>query len=526
MEHIPSKRLREYWNEFWLSKHHVYLPWSSLIGGKESTAMFTIAGMQQLIPYLSGKEHPLGKRLFNIQKCIRTVDIDEVGDTGHLTFFEMMGNRSLGDYFKKEAVQWSREFLVDVLHFDPKKLAVTVFEGNDDAPRDEETAEYRKQVGMSEDKIAYMSADNNRWSPGPVWPCGPDTEIFYRIGDTEYPPTSSNPKTDEEHWLEIRNNVFMQFYRDDTWSLTQLKNKNVDTGMWFERMAMVLQWKKTVFDTDIFINLIALIENALDITYVWHERRCRIIVDHIRTAFFLIAHDIVPSNEWRWYVLRRLIRRMYYNFMLLRSQADSLFEPFITDIVTFVDSLMEANANTKYITTVLIKEVRQFQKTIMHGQKLLDEVVASTTAGSVSGKDIFKLYDTFGFPLELTKEIVEEKWLQLDIAGFEKEMEEQQARSRAGSKDMFKQGVDWATYTQGIPQTIFIGYETLQGQDMQLLKDFEVNGQRVLIFDRTPFYAESGGQVGDTWTIVLDSGETVTVTLVQKYNWIFLHFVQ
>ncbi len=525
MENISSKLLRQHWNTFRLSKQHISLPESSLIGGKESTAMFTIAGMQQLIPYLSWKEHPLGKRLFNIQKCIRTVDIDEVGDASHLTFFEMMGNRSLGDYFKKESVQRSREFLVEVLRFDPKKLAVTVFEWDEHAPRDDETAWYRLEAGIPQDKIAYMWADNNRWSPGPVWPCGPDTEIFYRIGDTEYPPTSSNPKTDEDHWLEIRNNVFMQFYRDDTWSLTPLKNKNVDTWMGLERMAKVLQNTPTVFETDIFAPLVALIETTLNISYTGNERRCRIIVDHIRTAFFLIAHDVIPSNEWRWYVLRRLIRRMYYNFMLLKNLSEQTFESFISTMVTYVEALMEAQVDAKAITLTLIKETRQFQKTIAHGQKLLDELISSTNTKIILWTDIFKLYDTFGFPVELTKEIVEEQWMSLDMIGFEQEMQAQQARSRAWSKDMFKQWIDWATYTQGIPQTIFIGYETLEAVDMNVLKDFEVNGQRVLIFDTTPFYAESGGQMWDRGVLVLPDGSKVNIVQVQKYNGIFLHFV-
>ncbi len=526
MNNIASKQLREHRNRFRIAKQHIYLPESSLIGGKESTAMFTIAGMQQLIPYLSGKEHPLGKKLFNIQKCIRTVDIDEVGDASHLTFFEMMGNRSLGAYFKKEAVQWSREFLVDELWFDPKKLAVTVFEWDKDAPRDDETAGYRKQAGMPEERIAYMWAKNNRWSPGPVWPCGPDTEIFYRVGKELFPPKDSNPKTDEDNRLEIWNNVFMEFYRDDTGHLTKLKNQNVDTGMGFERMVKVLQQKETVFDTDIFAPLIDLIERTLDVKYLGNERRCRIIADHIRTAFFLIAHDIVPSNEGRWYVLRRLIRRMYYNFMLLKPVSEEIFDGFVTTIVTFVDGLMEANADTKNISTVLIKEARQFQKTIANGQKLLDDLIKSSKDKTIWGKDIFKLYDTFWFPLELTKEIVEEKWFALDIAWFEQEMEAQQERSRAGSKDMFKQWIDRASYLQWIPPTMFLWYEKLSADDMKLLKDFDVQWQRILIFEATPFYAESGGQAGDTWIIELDGGEKVNVVQVQKYNWIFLHFVE
>ncbi len=526
MKNISSKELRNLRNEFWLSKQHVYLPESSLIGGKESTAMFTIAWMQQLIPYLSGKEHPLGKRLFNIQKCIRTVDIDEVGDASHLTFFEMMGNRSLGDYFKKEAVQWSREFLVDVLWFDSKKLAVTVFEWDGSALVDSETAWYRKQVGVPEERIAYMWAKNNRWSPGAVWPCWPDTEIFYRVGEEAYPPKWSNPKTDEAHRLEIRNNVFMEFYRDEKGQLTKLKNQNVDTGMGFERMSKVLQEKETIFETDIFLSLISLVERTLDITYEGNERRMRIIVDHVRTAFYLINHAIIPSNEGRWYVLRRLIRRMYYNFILLKPIAESVFDSFITMMVTFVDALMEANADTKNISLILIKEARQFQKTITNGQKLLDDLIAWAKNKTIAWKDIFRLYDTFGFPLELTKEIVEEQWLKLDIKGFDAEMEAQQERSRAWSKEMFKQGIDRWKYLQWIAPTKFLGYDELTSEKVKLLKDFDVQWQRILIFDATPFYAESGGQACDTWIIELDDGKKVNVVQVQKYNWIFLHFVE
>ncbi len=669
MESLSSKQLRDVRIQFRKSKKHIYLPESSLIGGKESTAMFTIAGMQQLIPYLSGKVHPLGKRLFNIQKCIRTVDIDEVGDASHLTFFEMMGNRSLGDYFKKEAVQRSREFLVDELGFDPKKLAVTVFEWDKDAPRDDETVGYRKTAGIPEDKIAYMPAENNRRSPGPVGPCGPDTEIFYRVGKaTKLPSKDSNPKTDEDNRLEVWNNVFMEYYMKSEeevseeikknidkvteiiiweainihkkykdaitekqiqsmlvdklisrglkvekekrikieedgknyWSrfadivvnenifielkktsnqdeikkafrqvrqylnlnnwlaglllnfafdklginrfnnfdwkvfdrilqtskISPLLQKNIDTGMWFERMAKILQEKETVFDTDIFAPLIALIETTLDITYKGNERRCRIIADHIRTAFFLISHDIVPSNEGRWYVLRRLIRRMYYNFMLLKPVAEDVFDAFVTTIVTFVDALMQAKANVKNISATLIKETRQFQKTIAHGQKLLDEIIKWATKKTISWKDIFKLYDTFWFPLELTKEIVEEHWLSLDAKWFEKEMEAQQERSRAWSKDMFKQWIDWASHLQWIPPTVFVGYETLESDGMKLLKDFEIQWQRILVFDKSPFYAESGGQADDTWIIELDDGKEVNVVQVQKYNWIFLHFVE
>lgn len=526
MKNMSSKELRASRNAFRLSKHHVYLPESSLVWGKESTAMFTIAWMQQLIPYLSGKEHPLGKKLFNIQKCIRTVDIDEVGDASHLTCFEMMGNWSLGSYFKQEAVQRSREFLVDVLGFDPAKLAVTVFEGDADAPKDDETAWYWKHVGMPEEKIAYMPAANNRRSPGPVWPCGPDTEIFYRVGTSEFPPQGSTPKTDDDNRLEIWNNVFMEFYRWEDGKLTKLKNQNVDTWMGFERMAKVLQEKNTVFDTDIFVPLLTLIETTLGVHYIWNERRCRIIADHIRTSFFLLLNNILPSNEWRWYVLRRLIRRMCYSVLLLQPLTEKAFDEFIVTIVNLVDTLMDTHADVQNISSLLKKEVLQFQKTIAHGQKLLDELIVWAKNHSISGKDIFKLYDTFGFPLELTKEILEEKGLAIDVDGFQKEMEAQQERSRAWSKDMFKQWIDRANYLQWVAPTQFIWYDTLESTDVSVLKDFDIQWQRILIFDKTPFYAESWWQVGDSWTIVLADGSEVAVYQVQKYNWVFLHFVR
>lgn len=534
MKKLSGKELRAHWKSFRLSKQHIYLPESSLVGGKESTAMFTIAGMQQLIPYLSGKEHPLGKRLFNIQKCVRTVDIDEVGDASHCTFFHMMGNRSLGDYFKKESIQRSREFLVDELWFDPKKLAVTVFEGDKETPRDEETAGYWKAAWMPEDRIAYMPANNNRRSPGPVWPCGPDTEIFYRVGKTKFPPKWSTPKSEENNWLEVWNNVFMEFYRWEDGKLTKLKNQNVDTGMGFERMCKVLQEKETVYDTDLFQPLLDLLTTTLGISYEGNERRCRIVADHIRAAFFLITQDILPSNEGRGYVLRRLIRRMYYNVMLLKPVSEQVFDQFITKIITLVDDIMESHEDIKNINIVLLKEAHQFQKTIAHGQKLLDELIKWSSKKTISGQDIFTLYDTFGFPLELTKEILEEKWLSVDVQWFEKEMEAQQKRSRAWSKDMFKQWIDWASHLQGIPPTTFVGYETLEADGMKLLKDFEVSPagndgagrQRVLVFNQTPFYADGWGQIWDRGVVILDDGTKVNVVQVQKYNWISLHFVE
>lgn len=482
--------------------------------------MFNLAGMQQIIPYLSGKDHPLGKRLFNIQKCVRTNDIDEVGDATHLTMFEMMGNRSLGDYFKKESIQWSREFLASKqrLWLDPNKIAVTVFQWDDNAPRDEESAWYWKNLWVA--KISYLAADDNRRSPWPVWPCGPDTEIFYRVGDHRggpaLPPADSDVWSDPDNWMEIWNNVFMEYYRDDTGILTKLPSQNVDTGMWFERMCLVLQDTTSPYDTDVFQPAIHILEKSLDISYDNHARRMRIIADHCRTALSLIAENLQPSNEGRGYVLRMLIRRMYYNIVLLKNtaDADSLFE----QLVSFFWF-------TEWHKAILVKEIQQFQKTLSNGQKEFEKIIASLNSKQVAWLDVFKLYDTFGFPYELTAELAQEKWLTIDEAWFRTALEEQKTRSRQATKGKFTLDVDRSAHVQGMLATQFVWYDSLTIQQPTLLKDFDVNGQRVLIFDRTPLYAEGGGQTGDRGKLVLDSWEQLIIQDVKKYEWVFLHFV-
>jgi alanyl-tRNA synthetase len=482
--------------------------------------MFNLAGMQQLIPYLAGKDHPLGKRLFNIQKCVRTNDIDEVGDATHLTMFEMMGNRSLGDYFKKESITRSREFLTskERLGLDPNKIAVTVFQWDDNAPRDEESAAYWKDIWAQ--KISYLWADDNRRSPWPVGPCGPDTEIFYRVGDhrggPSLPPADSDVGSDPDNWMEIWNNVFMEYYRDDTGILNKLPAQNVDTGMGFERMCLVLQDKTSPYDTDVFQPAIHILEKSLDISYDNHARRMRIITDHCRTALSLIAENLQPSNEWRWYVLRMLIRRMYYNIVLLKNTVDteSLFE----QLVSFFWF-------TQGHKTVLLKEIQQFQKTLSNGQKEFEKIIASLNGKQVVWSDVFKLYDTFGFPYELTAELAQEKWLNIDEAGFRIALEEQKNRSRQATKGKFTLDVDRSAHVQGMPATQFIWYDSLTLDQPTLLKDFDVNGQRVLIFDKTPLYAEGGGQTGDRGVVTLDSGEALQIVDVKKYEGVFLHFV-
>lgn len=536
---MDSKTLRFKRENFRLSHSHKHLPEVPLIASKESTAMFNVAGMQQLVPYLAGKTHSLGQRLFNIQKCIRTNDIDEVWDASHCTFFEMMGNRSLWNYFKKESVQYSYDFLVEELGFDPRKLAVTIFEWNTDAPRDEETSEYRKKAGIKEDKISFLWAKNNRRSPGPIWPCGPDTEIFYRVWDSEYPPKESNVKDDEDNRLEIWNNVFMEYYRDESWKLTKLKNQNVDTWMWLERMCAVLQNKESIFDTDVFKPIVNSIEKNTWLSYIWNERRFRIVADHIRTAIMLINDWVISSNIWPWYVLRMIIRRMYYNLILLKEMPEKELQVLLSECVAFVSSIYEIKKSE--VKHSLINEINVFKQTITRWLKILgDKIEKLDNNSALDCKDIFFLYDTCGFPLELTKEICWEKNITIDEDWFHKELENQKERSRKSTK--FQKDIDRSQYLEGIPQTEFIGYtlsdcesenylsswaksKDLKFLNIKLLKDFEINWQRVFIFDKTPFYAESGWQKGDSGNVELDNWEKVKIKDVQKYEWVFLHLL-
>ena len=525
MKKLSSQEFRILRNKFWESKQHKHLPEVSLIADKESTAMFNVAGMQQLIPYLMGKPHNLGKRVYNIQRCIRTVDIDEVGDSSHLTFFEMMWNWSLWDYFKKDAIEWSWEFLTspEYLAIDPRKLAVTVFEWDQDAPKDEESFSHWKNIGIPETKISYLPAKDNRWSPWPVGPCGPDTEIFYRVGEWEFPPADSNVANDEDNWLEIWNNVFMEFYRDESSNLSKLSQQNVDTGMWFERMCKVLQEKETIYETDIFWPIIESIQKHTGESYQKFQRRMRIVADHLRTAIVLINDWASPSNIWPGYVLRMIIRRAYYNLILIKDSIADSYEDLLQEILDFVVNFHSLQ-NKSSIFGLIQDELSQFQKTIANWIKLLQQLIDKKPE-ILDWKSVFMLYDTYGFPLELTREIAAENWIQLDENWFQKSMTQAREKSRQWSKEMFQKWIDRSKYLEWISTTEFIGYARLDLESPKLIKDFEVDGQRILIFDKTPFYAESGGQTGDKWKIILDDWTELDLIDVKKYEWVFLHFV-
>lgn len=529
---VSSQEIWNLWNNFWRAKNHTFLPQASLIADKSSTALFNVAGMQPLIPYLSGQEHPLGTRLYNIQPCIRTNDLEEVGDDSHHTMFFMMGNRSLGDYFKKDAVTRSREFLTEYLHLDPRKLAVTVYEGDAEVPEDNETAILWKLQGIPEHKISYLTADDNRWSPGPVWPCGPCTEIYYWIGEGEFPGEGDNVKKDDSQRLEIWNNVFMEYYRDEKGTLSKLTKQNVDTGMGFERICKVLQQKKSPYETDLFLPIIQVIEEGAQQSYHIHQKTMRIIADHMRSSTFLIAEWLIPSNEGRWYVLRRIIRRTYFQLYELTGGNYS-FQNLIHTIQKIIDTIITHYNNqapfldqkNKIIKDIIEKELTQFAKTLTQGQKILEKYIIELWSHKVlSGEKIFMLYDTFGFPVELTQEITQTKGITLDNDWFLQAMEQAKEKSRTNTAKINTKDIDRSIHTAWIQPTHFVGY-TIFESDSQCLKTLEFDGYKVLIFDTTPFYATMGWQLHDIGTIE-DNGVTYTVFDVQQYNGIFLHFVR
>lgn len=543
---VSSSDIRNLRHEFRASKQHRHVATVSLIADKTSTAMFTVAGMQPLIPYLTGQKHPLGQRLHNIQHCVRTNDIEQVGDNSHHTMFFMMGNWSLGDYFKKDAVRRSWEFLTDHLHLDPKKIAVTVYEGDDTVKADQETADYWKEQGLSSDKISFLWADDNRRSPGSVGPCGPCTEMYYWVGETEYPGINDNVKNDDSKWLEIRNNVFMEFYRDERGVISKLEKQNVDTGMGLERITKVLQNKLSPYETDLFVPVIEKLEYATKKKYCHFDSistpttqqlkeasSMRIIADHMRCAVFLMAEWLMPSNEGRWYVLRRIVRRMYFHLSELLDEHHQFTDSIsiCTDLINSIIAQYQQrypslNWKNTIVLHTLEQELAQFAKTIKQWQKILhkmiDELDWTTMLG---GKDIFMLYDTFWFPLELTEELCHNKWLTLDLTGFEKELELAKARSRANTLQWHK-GTDRSVYVTGVEPTVFVWYDSLHIEDPKVLKTIEFEDHDVIIFDQTPCYATMGGQINDTWIRTDDHNNQREIFDVQNYNGVFLHFVK
>ena len=444
MKQLSSNELREAYQEFFEGKGHIRIPSAPLVPQDDPSVLFTTAGMHPLVPYLRGQVHPAGQRLTNVQKCLRTTDIEQVGDATHATVFEMLGNWSLGDYFKQEAIEWSWEFLtsVDWLGMEPNKLAVSVFAGDDVAPRDEDSAKFWRAVGIVEQHIAYLNKDENWWPAGggAIGPQGPDTEMFFWTGREAVP---DHFDTTDKRWVEIWNDVFMEFNRAESGNFTTLAQQNVDTGMGLERVIMVGQGAESIYEIDTFAPLMKLISSQTKVSDVRHQR---ILADHIKAATFVMAdeHPVKPANSEQGYVVRRLLRRALRSSRvlevrdpttLLLAGADYVAQTYGSVYPSLVDNLEPAKQAMR-------DEVDKFDQVLKRGLKKFEAVLAAQNGGDVlAGEIAFKLYDTYGFPIELTQELAAEHKLSVDLAGFARALKSHQQKSRAASIGKFAGGL-------------------------------------------------------------------------------------
>ena len=432
--------IRNKYLKFFESKGHKIIPSSPLIPENDPSVLFTTAGMQPLVPYLLGEKHPEGTRLTDYQKCVRTVDIEDVGDNRHLTYFEMLGNWSLGDYFKKEAIEWSFEFLTKHLNIPVDKLSVTCFAGDEDAPKDEEAIEAWKKAGIPEERIYLFGKNDNWWIAGDEGPCGPDTEMFY---DTGKPKCSENcnPSCDCGKYVEIWNDVFMEYYRHADGKYTKLSQQNVDTGMGLERMTMLLQGKETPYETELFS---ATMEKLKELAKNDDIHSRRIISDHLRSSMMIIADGGTPSNTDRGYILRRLIRRMIRHLNKLGIEQSKLSELMDITIDNLKYMYEELEVNRDRIKSTIIEEQQKFSKTLEHGEKEFEKALnkaKSEGKDTIDSNSAFRLYETYGFPIEMTIELAKENGMKVDINEFDKLFKEHQEKSKIGSEHKFKGGL-------------------------------------------------------------------------------------
>ena len=446
MRKMTSEQLRKLYLDFYAGKAHAVIGSASLIPENDPTVLFTTAGMHPLVPYLLGEKHPAGNRLADVQICVRTGDIDEVGDASHCTFFEMLGSWSLGDYFKKDAIAWSYEFVIDKLGFSPDKFAVTVFGGDEVCPRDEESADCWRRAGVEDKNIFFLGRKHNWWGPaGTTGPCGPDTEMFV---DTGAPACSEScdPSCGCGKYLEIGNDVFMQYFKDAEGNFRPLEKKNVDQGMGLERLLCIINGYSSVYETDLFDFAIAKLEELSGRKYGDDEEitaAMRIIADHTRTATFMLGDvkAISPSNVDQGYVLRRLIRRAMRYCRVLGvdfSALTVLAELFADKYAPVYPNIGEARGR---IAAELDAEKEKFARTIEQGLKEFDKVLSHIPGKVFPGKTAFRLYDTFGFPVEMTAELAAERGYTLDNEGYEKAFREHQEKSKAGAEQKFKGGL-------------------------------------------------------------------------------------
>ena len=524
MKKFTYNELRNAWLDFYKERGHVDIGAVSLVSDGSTGVMFNVAGMQPLMPYLLGEKHPKGTRLCNIQGCVRTNDIDSVGDKSHLTFFEMMGSWSLGDYFKEERCKWSFELLTQVFGFDADHLAATVFEGNENAPRDEEGAAFREKSGFKKENIFFLPAEDNWWGLE-YGPCGPDSEMFF-IDDTKAPcGPDCKPGCHCGRYTEVGNDVFMQYEKHHDGHLTPLKQKNVDTGWGLERNFAFLNGIDDVYKTELFASVIAKIEELSGYKYDAEDkntRSMRIIADHLRTGVMLIGDEarLLPDNTGAGYILRRLIRRAVRHGRSLGLNADQLLTVasiYIDDIYSEGYPLLVKNKD--YILGELKKEINRFEATLENGmaefKKILDN---AKQAGSkvIEGKDAFYLYDTFGFPVELTMELAQEAGLSVDEEGFKASMAEQKAKARENAN--FSAKLSSPAVFDKLDENLkseFIGYDRVESEDTiaaiatdeDITDSLSEGKEGTVITASTPFYATMGGQKGDTGIIRTGSGE-------------------
>ena len=431
--------LKDMYIDFFVRHGHVQIPSSPVVPENDPSVLFNTAGMQPLIPYLLGEPHPCGTRLCDYQKCIRTNDLDNIGDTYHHTFFEMLGNWSLGDYFKKEAISWSFEFLTKVLNIPVNRLAVTVFAGNDKVPFDEESYNLWRQMGIPDARIAKTS-DDNFWIAGETGPCGPDTEMFYFRSNDDVPEMFD---PEDDRWVEIWNDVFMQYYKDKDGNITELPKKNVDTGMGLERVVAVLEGVTDNYKSSVWKDIIAVIEDISGKSYEENPESMRIIADHIRTSVFIAADKsgIKPSNTDQGYILRRLIRRAIRHAKKLGIDINSNFEEVIASKIMdeYSKYYSELVENRNVVLDVLKNEKIKFCRTLEKGLREFEKIVSKNC--DIDGVTAFHLFDTYGFPLELTVELANEKGLKVDENGFKNKFKEHQELSRTASSGKFKGGL-------------------------------------------------------------------------------------
>lgn len=524
MDKFTSQYLRDTWIKFYEERGHVNCGAVSLVSDGSTGVLFNVAGMQPLMPYLLGEKHPKGTRLCNVQGCVRTNDIDSVGDESHVTFFEMMGSWSLGDYFKKERCKWSYELLTEVFGFDRDHLAATVFAGDENAPRDEEGAKCREESGFKKENIFYLPAEDNWWGLE-YGPCGPDSEMFF-VKDVEDCGPDCKPGCHCGKYTEVGNDVFMQYEKHHDGHLTPLKQQNVDTGWGLERNLAFLNGTSDVYKIDIFAPVIEMLEKASGIKYLSDEkstRSMRIVADHIRTSVMLIGDEakLLPSNTGAGYILRRLIRRAVRHARTIGIKTEDLIAIAANYIdVSYKKSYPLLLENRSFILDELKKEIARFESTLENGEKEFNKILNNVKAASknkIEGKDAFYLYDTFGFPIELTVELANENGMSVDEEGFKASMEEQKQLARDNMSFSQKLSDKDSKVYDEIDASIvseFIGYDMLSADDKilaivsgsELKNEIAGGDEAVIITGKTPFYATMGGQLGDIGTIRTENG--------------------